>query len=638
MVLPLASYPVYGNDYVKEIDGSFNDIQIHIGDKKILGHKEPFFYDGELWVPLKDLAKGLDLGYKMNKGKKSIGLNSEGRLKIDGPNSKQIKAFQRGYEIEAKERIIDDLRGIKSTGSTKAEPKMRNIKVGIGDWSIYLDGEKLNIDDSTLFYNEDIYIGIDNISPYLYITPSYKEGILNIDANGILVKDSYFSSIDNLLSFREGRNYLLDIQMAQLEKRKTIEEDSRGIPYGDLKNIKDVERYLNRHFDKIGELYVDIEASESRGNWLYLDIDFPKSSSYRWRKLERKEVEDWIWDMYTSILTLYDEDTLFYGAIRNPNYYRYSNSNYKNYVYFDTRDKDLYFDFTNSRLKRDYRFNPTHLVDELDKRLDKYNRVRFTYSVDKSGYDIGLIAYPDSNSVENWPLYTKMGYLKRLNWEIRRAYPDLAVNGTMVFPKEDIEPMKFHFHDNRIRSLDLLEETEAYLKDRYGSFSYDNQDYGLDFNIYEKGIDDLELIVEGNFSIEDDKWIDAGSGVVDKLNAKVQNAISTIISLWDMNISTKVIDKSGLTITELDTYQKNIGIVYANPSEGEVVEETKVHLYTDTYGADIYYSLDGSTPTRGSYRYTEPIVISRDLTINAFGYKEGMGAGPVTSLKYTVAE
>ncbi len=84
------------------------------------------------------------------------------------------------------------------------------------------------MDVEPLFYNEDIYINIDTIAPYLYITPSYKNGVLNIDANGILAKDDYFSSIDNLLAFREGRNYLLDIQIDQLEKRKAVEESLRG--------------------------------------------------------------------------------------------------------------------------------------------------------------------------------------------------------------------------------------------------------------------------------------------------------------------------------------------------------------------------------------------------------------------------
>lgn len=635
MVLPLFTTVAYGEDYIKEIDAGFNSIQIHIGNNRISNHKEPFMYDDSLWVPLKDLAQGLNLKYKMNKGKKSIGLDSNGKLKIDGPNAKKIKSFQAGYEIEAKERIIRDLEGIYGSPKDKT-PEMRNIKVIFGGWKLYLDGRRLDVD--SLYYNDDLYVDILDIAPYLYITPSYKadKGILNIDANGVLARDSFYKNIDQLLSFREGRNYLLNIQMEQLEKRMALRESLRGLPYAKLKDIKDVEKYLNKHFDRIGSLEVDIHAHEALGKWIYLDISFPRSRAYRWYGLQRKEVEDWIWDMYTALLKLYDEDVLLYGAIRNPYYHRYSNSKYKNYTTFDTREKDLYFDFSRSQLKKDYKFNPIHLTDTLNTTLKKYNKVNFNYEISQSGDDIDLKAYPDSNWVKDWSLYTKMGYLKRLNWEIRRVYPDLAVNGILIFPKEDIEPIRFHFDNNRIRSQDMLRETEVHLNNLYGSFSYGRYSYGLDFNIYEKSVDDLSLIVEGDFSIQEDEWTNAGEGAVDRLNTRVQNAISTLMSLWDMNISTEVVDKNGITITELDIYQKNVGVVYANPSSGEIKEGTLVYLYTDTPGADIYYTLDGSTPTRQSYRYTEPIIVSRDLTINAFGYKEGMGAGPITTLEYTV--
>ena len=319
-------------------------MKIHIEGKKIPNHKEPFIYEDSIWIPLGDLAKGLGLNYKLDRVKKNVGLNSNGKFEIDGANSKEIKSFQGGYEIEAKERIIKDMEGVKSPTSKAKEPIVKNIKVSSGDWALYLDGKKLGVD--SLFYQNDIYVDILSIAPYLYITPSYNKdkALLDIDANGVLVKDSYFSSIDNLMAFREGRNYLLDIQMEQLEKRKALEESLRGIPYGNLKNIEDLERYLNKHFDKVGELSVNIKASQNIGNWIYLDIDFSKSNSYKWRKLERKEVEDWIWDMYTAILNLYNEDGLLYGAIRNPYYSKYSNYNYKNYVTFDTKDKDLYFD------------------------------------------------------------------------------------------------------------------------------------------------------------------------------------------------------------------------------------------------------------------------------------------------------
>lgn len=635
IVLSNFSLVAYGNNYVKEIDVGFNGMEIYVEDKKIPHHNEPFIYEDSIYISTKDLAKGLDLDYKINRSKKSIGLNSNGKLKVDGPNSKKIKSFQLGYEIEARERIIRDLEGIYYETNMK-KPEIRNIKFGFGDWKLYLDNKKIDVD--CLYYNDDLYVDILDISPYLYIVPSYKKDSnrLSIDANGILVENSHWVGIDNLLAFREGRNYLLNIQMEQLEKRIALEEDLRGIPYGKLNNIKDLEKYLNKHFGKIGDLPVSIKPSKTVANWIYLDISFSRANNYKWYKFNRKEIEDWVWDMYTAILKLYNDEALLHGAIRNPYYDYYSSSKYRNYVVIDTVDKDLHFDFSRSQLKKDYRFDSKYLVEILDKNLNKYNKVNYKYKISQSGEDIEIVIYPDSNSMRDWSLYTKMGYLKRLNWEIRRVYPDLNVNGSIVFPKDNMESIKFQIVDNRIRSFDLLRETEDYINLHYGNFTYGRDSFGIEYNLYEKGLDDLSLIVEGDFSINEDKWINGGDTVVQRLNTRVQNAISTIISLWDMNISTEVFDKNGMVITELDVYRKDVGIVYAYPEAGEVKEGTLVYLSTDTPGAEIYYTLDGSTPTTQSIKYSGPIVVSRDLTINAFGYKEGMGAGPVSSFKYTV--
>lgn len=625
----------YGSEYVKEIDVESNGMEIYVGDKRIPHHNEAFIYDNSIYISAKDLANGLNLGYKMNKPKKSMGLISNGKLKIDGPNSKKIKSFQMGYEIEAKERIIRDLEGIYYEPNMK-ETETRNIKVAFQDWKLYLDSKKIDV--NSFYYNEDLYIDILDIAPYLYISPSYDKGRnrLNIDANGVLVKDKHWTSLDNLLAFREGRNYLLNIQMEQLEKRIAVEEDLRNIPYAKLNNIRDLEKYLNKHFNKVGDLSVSIKASETVANWTYLDISFPRSNTSKWYQLQRKEVEDWIWDMYIAILKLYNHEALLHGAIRNPYYANKSSFQNRNYVVFDTIDKDLHFDFSKSQLKKDYRFDPKYLVEILDKNLSKYNKVDYKYEISQSGDDIDILIYTDSNAMRDWSLYTKMGYLKKLNWEIRKIYPDLNVNGTIMFPKDKVENIKFQFIDNRIYSYDLLKETEEYLNLHYGNFTHGRNDFTIDYNIYEKGLDDLSLIVEGDFSIDDDKWIKGGEEVIQKLNTRVQNAISTIISLWDMNVSTEVVDKNAAIITELDIYNKTVGIVYANPEAGKVKEGSLVYLSTDTPGANIYYTLDGSTPNRQSILYNGPIIISRDLTINAFGYKEGMGSGPISSFEYTV--
>lgn len=629
--------------YIKDIDVEFKNMSIEVEGNKIISHKEPFIYDDEIWVPLKDLAKGLEIKESFNMAKKSIHLYSDGKIDKNVDTSKDSISFQRGFEIEAKERIIDSLEDEidvieygKNFNVEKGgiEGKVKNIKVYFGDVNVFLDNNPLDIE--AVIYNEDVYVPIDSIAPYLYITPTYKvdKNVLYIDANGVLVKHSKYSSIDNLIAFREGRNYLLGIQMEQLMKRKNVVE--ANIPYGKINNEKDLENYLNKHFSKVGELSTTIEVRKYPGNWLYLDIGFTRANSGKWYKLKRSDVESWVWDMYTAILTLYDENALMEGAIRNPYYYRYSSSSYKNYVKFNSRDNDIYFDFTRSGLKKDYRVEPSYLAETLEKTLYKYNKVGFSYSVEPSGDGMYINVYSNSNDAANWSLYNKMGYLKRLNWEVKRVYPELEVSGKVIFPNEKYDPIKFNIAENRIRSVDLLRETEEYLNRYYGSFSYGKNDFGLKYNLYEVGIDDFEMVVEGDFSVKDDRWISAGSTGEERLSNKIHNAISFIISLWDGNVSTEVVDKENVTIKEFDIYRNNVGIVYANPSSGEVKEGTEVYLYTDTPGASIYYTLDGSTPNTGSSLYTGPITITRDLDINAIGYKEGLGTSPMSTHSYTV--
>ena len=643
MIFPLLPRKILAEGYVKEIDAEFSNMEIQVEGKKISNHKEPFVYNDEIWVPLKDLGRGLDLNVKFNKNKKSISLDSKGKLKksID----KSTISYQRGYEIEAKENIkynLEDEIDILEYGKSfrKTDPpvnksKIKNIKVYFGDVKVYLDEKSLDLEG--FMYNDDVYVPIDSISLYLYITPTYKNevNLLYIDTNGVLAPSKIYENIDNLISFREGRDYLLNLQIEELEKRKYIVKNL-NIPYGKINSLKDLNTYLNKYFSTIGELSTTIEVVNHPGHWIYLDIGFPTSTSYKWYKLKRSDVENWIWDMYTAIINLYDEDALLDGAIRNPYYYKYSSSSYKNYVTFNTRDKDLYFDFSKSNLKKEYRVEPIYLAETLDKTLNKYNKTAFNYIVETNGDEVYVVCYSNSNDFVNWSIYTKMGYLKRLNWEIKRVYPDLEISGKVVLPNEKYEPLKFIFNENRVRSVDLLKETEEYLNNHYGSFSYGNNDFYLKYHLYEIGLDDFKLVAEGDFSSDDEKWIRAGETGEQRLVAKVQNAISYCISLWDANISTEIVDKNQVTISEVDIYRNNVGVVYANPSSGEVKEGTKVYLYTDTPGADIYYTLDGSTPTTYSTKYTGPITISRDVEINAFGYKDGLGASPISTFEYKV--
>ncbi|MBR1387331.1 MAG: M6 family metalloprotease domain-containing protein [Alloprevotella sp.] len=85
-----------------------------------------------------------------------------------------------------------------------------------------------------------------------------------------------------------------------------------------------------------------------------------------------------------------------------------------------------------------------------------------------------------------------------------------------------------------------------------------------------------------------------------------------------------------------------------NPAGGTYTTAQSVTISTTTAGATIYYTLDGTTPTTSSTKYTGPITVDDDTTIMAIAEKDGETSGvevaeyiiePVvdTSLKFTKA-
>ncbi|WP_027088001.1 S-layer homology domain-containing protein [Cohnella panacarvi] len=74
----------------------------------------------------------------------------------------------------------------------------------------------------------------------------------------------------------------------------------------------------------------------------------------------------------------------------------------------------------------------------------------------------------------------------------------------------------------------------------------------------------------------------------------------------------------------------------ADPAGGAVASGTQVSLIA-TNGATIYYTTDGSTPTRtNGYVYSDPIVVNSALTVKAIAVQNGVSDSNVMEESYTI--
>jgi RHS repeat-associated protein len=94
----------------------------------------------------------------------------------------------------------------------------------------------------------------------------------------------------------------------------------------------------------------------------------------------------------------------------------------------------------------------------------------------------------------------------------------------------------------------------------------------------------------------------------------------------------------------IPTWQVTSGLAYANtastptasPAAGTITDGTSITLSTSTPGANIYYTLDGSTPTTGSALYTLPIVLHSGVTLQAIAAANNYNNSGILVTSYTI--
>ncbi|MED4785003.1 chitobiase/beta-hexosaminidase C-terminal domain-containing protein [Brevibacillus choshinensis] len=143
----------------------------------------------------------------------------------------------------------------------------------------------------------------------------------------------------------------------------------------------------------------------------------------------------------------------------------------------------------------------------------------------------------------------------------------------------------------------------------------------------------VEKNENGNYTLKDD------SGTfVSRPGASLPLAIGTTyesvtgVVTYDFNVF-KLVPRS---TADLVTDASKVPVVTATPAGPMVAAGTKVALSTALADAIIYYTTDGSHPTRESQTYIGPIQVDAAMTIKAFAVKDGYTDSDVASYPYTI--
>jgi hypothetical protein len=113
------------------------------------------------------------------------------------------------------------------------------------------------------------------------------------------------------------------------------------------------------------------------------------------------------------------------------------------------------------------------------------------------------------------------------------------------------------------------------------------------------------------------------------------------LSVGDHKISASYAGATGYsasastTLTQVIT-QSVVATPVFSPAAGTYGSELTVTLTEATTGATVYYTADGSTPTKSSTPYTVPIVLAEPTTIKAIAYAPGQTQSIIGSATYSV--
>ncbi|WP_429845170.1 chitobiase/beta-hexosaminidase C-terminal domain-containing protein [Brevibacillus sp. FIR094] len=143
----------------------------------------------------------------------------------------------------------------------------------------------------------------------------------------------------------------------------------------------------------------------------------------------------------------------------------------------------------------------------------------------------------------------------------------------------------------------------------------------------------VKSVTSGNYKLEDQHgtFVSRPAATLPLPVNKSYAAITGVVN-YDRN-EYKLVPR---TIADLVEDENKVPMVTASPAGPMVTKGTKVTLSTTMADVTIFYTIDGSTPSRGSLKYTGPIQIDADTTVSAIAVKDGFTDSNVATFRYII--
>ncbi|MGG4458550.1 chitobiase/beta-hexosaminidase C-terminal domain-containing protein [Brevibacillus porteri] len=143
----------------------------------------------------------------------------------------------------------------------------------------------------------------------------------------------------------------------------------------------------------------------------------------------------------------------------------------------------------------------------------------------------------------------------------------------------------------------------------------------------------VKSVTSGNYTLEDQhgKFVSRPAATLPLPVNKSYAAITGVVN-YDRN-EYKLVPRTAADLVE---DENKVPMVTANPAGSMVTQGTKVTLSTTMADATIFYTIDGSTPSRDSQKYTGPIQIDADTTVSAIAVKDGYTDSNVATFRYMI--